>query len=398
LRPLHAKLRPVYSRLLTGENTPATDGDGQPGRLRGGIEPDKRIVLAAGQAGDYIAERGLVSNQALVEGRVSITDVSRRNRNIAVHSDSGPAYFLKQGSSAEAEATVECEAKLYELLLQTPFERYLTGPASYDEKDGVLILRLVDAEDLEQHYARRGRLSPAAARAIGTALASLHAIHVETTGSEVLSRPPAWALFLHHIHVHDLRDMSPGHLEVVGLVQRYAGLGDSFDALRADWRADGLCHFDLKWDNVLITRGRARFADRLRFVDWEAAGIGDRAWDVACMLASWLAFWVRSITLTGSESPSRLPLQARYPLEGMYPSIRAFWAGYVSVAGGETARALLPRAVAYVAPRLAEEAVMQALGTVSAARRARILVQLAMNVAQRPDQAVELLGLDGAPW
>jgi hypothetical protein len=351
--------------------------------------PAQRTLLNAGEAAAYVLRNGFVSNQAIVDGRVSISDVSRRNRNIAVRSTIGPSYFLKQGGSAEAEATVECEAQIYKVLAGSPFRPYLTGPASYDEANKILITRLADAEDLEQHYSRRGRLSPAAARAIGRALALLHATDVGTANADVLYRPPAWALSLHHVYLHDLPEMSPGHLEVRGLVQRHAGLGDTFDGLRAEWRLDGLCHFDLKWDNILIARGRSRFPDRVRFVDWEAAGIGDRAWDVACVLASWLAFWVRSMALTGGEPASRLPQQARYPLEGMYPAIRGFWAGYAALAGPETARELLPRAVTYIAPRLAEEAVSQAQGAMSASRRARLLVQMALNIAQRQDQAVD---------
>ncbi|MFI6538740.1 phosphotransferase [Nonomuraea sp. NPDC050547] len=59
------------------------------------------------------------------------------------------------------------------------------------------------------------------------------------------------------------------------------------DVLRegaAAWRAGCLVHGDLKADNCVVA------GDRIRVIDWELSGLGDPAWDVACVIADQLAF------------------------------------------------------------------------------------------------------------
>jgi hypothetical protein len=58
-------------------------------------------------------------------------------------------------------------------------------------------------------------------------------------------------------------------------------LGSRGDA----WRSTHLMHGDLRWANCLVDG-----AGGVVLVDWEYAGLGDPAWDLACALAEYLAW------------------------------------------------------------------------------------------------------------
>jgi aminoglycoside phosphotransferase (APT) family kinase protein len=355
------------------------------------------MILSARTAAQFLRVHGLIPDEAFVDGDVLIEDVSKRNLNMRARSSAGLSFFLKQGIGQEGRDSVACEADVYAAIEQSgqPIRCFLPRLIGFDADDQVLMLEMVaDAEDLEQYHTRLGRFPAGVGAALGHALAGLHAIEAPAEDGGRLNRAPAWALSFHHLGVEALGDLSPGNLEVASLVQRYPALGATFDNLSDAWRAEALCHFDLKWDNVLLASSRSDFAKRLRIIDWEAAGYGDPAWDVGCVLTAWLAFWVRSMAMTRGITSERLAETARHPLATMHHSIRAFWRSYVSGAELADAAAFLRRAMRYVAPRLVEEAVAQSQMAAGASSRARLLVQLAANVSQRPEQAVRLLGLD----
>jgi hypothetical protein len=52
--------------------------------------------------------------------------------------------------------------------------------------------------------------------------------------------------------------------------------------LRHQWRPQTLMHGDLKWDNSVLYR--SAFGPKVCLIDWELAGWGDPAWDLACLV------------------------------------------------------------------------------------------------------------------
>ena len=90
---------------------------------------------------------------------------------------------------------------------------------------------------------------------------------------------------------------------------------------------------------------------------------------------------------------------ARVPIAETQPAIRAFWRSYIRRAGCDEAEAAakLRRSVEYAAAWLVQVAYQQTQEAPEITRRAVSMVQLGLNILQRPETAArELLGLADA--
>src|SRR5262249_40281125 len=147
----------------------------------------------------------------------------------------------------------------------------------------------------------------------------------------------------------------------------------------------------LKWENCLVCgpsqSGRKR---ELKIIDWEFAGLGDPCWDTGTVFSNYLSFWLSSIPMTGEEPPDRFLELARYPLERMQPAMRAYWQAYVRGMGLEavSADAWLLRAVQYGAARLLQTGFEHMQGSTYLTGNLICLLQLSLNILQRPQEAI----------
>ena len=64
----------------------------------------------------YLLERKLLTAQAVVEGDLAVSAVSRRNLTYKFVSNKGPSYVIKQGADQEKAGTVAHEAAVYRFL------------------------------------------------------------------------------------------------------------------------------------------------------------------------------------------------------------------------------------------------------------------------------------------
>jgi thiamine kinase-like enzyme len=169
------------------------------------------------------------------------------------------------------------------------------------------------------------------------------------------------------------------------------------DELSEGWRAETLIHSDIKWDNcIVLAPSRSSRRTTLKIIDWEFAAVGDPLWDVGAVFSNYLSFWLFSIPLTGGDVPGRFLDLARFPLEKMQPALRAFWSAYLRQLEPDTEEAdeWLLRAARYAAARLVQTAFGQLQTSVHLAGNLACLLQLSMNIMQRPQEAVvQLLGI-----
>jgi aminoglycoside phosphotransferase (APT) family kinase protein len=225
-------------------------------------------MLEQHEVAAYLMQRRLVSRRSVVAGRLRIVDASSRNRNIRVSGAPGESYLLKQGLAADSAHTLANEAALYRRLRDAPWTPALHA---YDARRGLLVLEWIEGgADL---LARP--ISPTLARALGRALADLHAIAPD---DEELRRDAPWVLALHRPPLEALRYLSAASVELVKLLQRDPPLTAALDDLRETWRCEALVHRDVKRANCVAHGGR------VALVDWEMAGWGDPAWDVGSVL------------------------------------------------------------------------------------------------------------------
>lgn len=356
-------------------------------------------MLSEREVVQSLLERGLLSPADVVDGDLTIYDVSRRNRNFRVVSGSGPSYLVKQGFGEEGRVTLANEAGVYAALAAAGgarVTRYLPAFHAYDPDAGMIVLELVDsARSLAEHQGR-GRFSQAVARDVGRALGTLHR---ESAGvpeeARRYARPP-FALTIHRPAVSWLRDLSAANVELIKLIQGAPGVPEALDEVRSEWHAQCIVHNDYKADNCVVVRGRDGRGTGVRLVDWEAGGWGDPAWDAGSVLGDYLSIWLTSIPITGSDPPERWPELARFPLERMRPSLRAFWDAYAAATrlDGPAADRMLVRATRLSSARLLQTAFEQTQASSQMTGATMCLCQVGVNVLRRPrEAAVRLLGI-----
>jgi aminoglycoside phosphotransferase (APT) family kinase protein len=346
-------------------------------------------------------QRGLVGTQSLVEDDLAVIDASRRNTNFKVVREQGTSYLIKQGVGPERAATVDNEAAVYRLLHAakegTLFRPFLPEVLLHSPDEHILVLELLKGARHLGEYHLPGRFSTRVAVALGKALGALHSIPMDSMAGEAASirrRPPPLMLSIHRPTLRFCHEISSANLELVRTVQRFPEFGERLDGLGREWLYTTLVHYDIKWENVLISRGRNL---NMKIVDWELAGLGDPCWDVGAMFGEYLSYWLLSIPITGTDPPDRFLELARYPLVTMQPAMRAFWQAYTATIGishaGSTRR--LMGAVRYAAVRLLQTAFEQSQEAVQLSGNALCFLQVSLNMMQRPmEAAVHLLNAE----
>jgi thiamine kinase-like enzyme len=363
-------------------------------------------MLVQSKVIQYLMERGLISAASAVEGDLVVLDASRRNHNFKVISQRGPSYLLKQGVGPNKTATVANESAIYKCLQShagdNGLERYLPYFYGYDAEEGILILELLNgARTLFEYHAHCGRFSTGLAMKTGGALGTLHRVTwmegKEGQGILGFTHEPPWILSLHHPRLGMLRDISSANIQLIKIIQQFGEFHELFDRLRQEWKSEALIHFDIKWDNCIVSAlSAAGRKNQLKIVDWELAGIGDPCWDVGSVFNDYLGFWLLSIPIIGETPPDRFLELARYPLVKMQPAIRSFWQSYMRQMELDAAESdeWLLRAVRYAAVRLVQTAFEQMQMSFQLTGNVVCFLQLCLNILQRPEEAItHLLGI-----
>ena len=368
-------------------------------------------ALISGAVVPYLLDRGLLTPAHVVDGDVTVTEASRRNRNFTVTTAGGPGFLLKQGVGTERILTVGNEALAYRLVGEA-LERMGARPVlarcfGFDDDAHILVLELVpDALNLRAYHQQSGRFSTAIAARLGDAISSVHRAVTPGTHTGASSRAP-WTLAL--IHVPDLsvlREISMGNLHLIRVVQQFPEFSELLQSMHEAWSPTTLIHGDLKWDNCLVSPVARPRVSRVHLVDWELAAVGDPSWDVGSMLAEYLAGWVFSMPIAGDGTPEEMIRLARWPLERLQPAIASFWRAYADGWGWDPATEdeRLLRSVRYAGVRLVQTAFEHLQGASALTAPSVCLLQLSLNTLKRPrEAATRLLGLSASrahtePW
>jgi hypothetical protein len=348
----------------------------------------------------YLLQHGLIEPRQIVEDDVQVVDVSRRHHNFKLIGAAGAGYFVKHAQGAEAVRSIAREATLYGWFQSQPatepFADLLPRCRLYDRERDTLVLDLVrDGKSLFEYQWRHGRLPRAVGAALGVALSALHQPRRVTPSSDDGSPgPSARFLQLHRPGITVLTTASAGSLEVVRIVQQCRELCEALDRLNAEWREESLIHGDLRCDNCqIVERAEGRPRLRVQFVDWEMAGRGDPSWDVGTVLSDCLSAWLLSAPITRDTSPHEFLQLARYPMAKMQPGIRSFWQAYTRGMGleGSARLRVLEQSMRYAAARLVQTAYEEMQGTVRLTASVVYMLQLSVNIMERPLQAASLL-------
>lgn len=344
----------------------------------------------------YLLRRGLLDAESVVSGNLHIVDVSRRNANFRVTRDAAESFLLKKGVSHGGFTSTSREAAAYRLLWSTAFsngiKRLVPRLVAFDEDEDVLVLELFpEARDLRQHHRRTGRYSRRIAAMVGAGLAALHGPPLPEgfVPEHGLIAPEPPGLYLHRPGLHVLHELSAACLELIHVVQSAPEVGETLDLLRKEWRPCAFIHSDVRWDNVLLVSTPSRSL-RIKIVDWEAAGIGDPAWDLGSILGDYLGGWISSIPIDAQAEPATHIELAGCPLDTVQPALRACWDAYVGSArlGAVDAGDLLNRVAQFAGLKLMQNALEHLDQAPACTPTAIVMVQTGLNIVLRPREAL----------
>jgi hypothetical protein len=380
---VHPRSRPTAVETTAAWQTPAVAGS-------------KRLnVLTPRQLAIHLVREGLFSDEALVDGDLTIEVMPGRNYNHRITRRRGPNLLVKQ--SRDSSGALAAEAAMYRVL-QRRYGKdvawYLPQLRLFDRRRRLLLLNLiVGSHTVAAHVAHHGRIGDHLADSLGRAVGALHR---SGTRGKIRSTGIPWVLSLAHPPIELLREISSANLQMIRLLQESEAMCRGLDELAASWREYCWIHNDLRWENCLVSKS-GRAGPGLKLIDWELAGTGDPDWDIGAVFSSFLAAWIFSMRFVTGLTPEALAKSARHPLARFRPAIGTFWRAYVTSRGmsATAARESSVRAMRFAAARLVQFAFERQQDSSFVTGNVVCLIQMCANVMVRPELACsELLGLN----
>jgi aminoglycoside phosphotransferase (APT) family kinase protein len=226
-----------------------------------------------------LVDERAIDAHAVLDGRVSVTDLSRSNAVGLVHVDGRPAIVVKAGTVAvDGVDPIAAEAAAYRWLGGSPATaRCAPSPVPEAARAQAIVTRpLLGAVSLHEALAARSGEEEALIAELGRVLARVHGARAGTSG--LVARRP-WILGVPEGRAPAMYAGNEAASAMLGEIARRPGVTAAVARLGATWTARTAIHGDLKFDNVLVVPDGA--GHRLVLVDWELAGLGEPSWDLA---------------------------------------------------------------------------------------------------------------------
>lgn len=356
-----------------------------------------------------LAHTDLLPFSSIVKHHARVSITGGRNIRLKIQPTGFPETFIKTSGSADGKSLVH-EMAVYDSLLELsqvgspatlPVLRRVLSPSSPHR----LVLDLVPENSSLRDRIRVSReLDPNLFTLLGGALGQLH--NSSASLDSVADLPPfkPWVLSIQCPPTEIYQDKSSAAQQL--LIKRlqnvpvFADLIEQARELTNDNTASALVHGDLKWDNVLTPLPTdPNNSPPVIFVDWEHAGLGNPLWDVGTIFSEFLTLWALSIPIVGGSSSDTYVHLAAYSLEELQLSIAAFWRGYARTREFVTSRIShhLSSSVRLAGAQLIQMVFARAQSVMHITPHLDLLLQLSLNIMERPDEAAtDLLGLGSA--
>ena len=356
------------------------------------------MLLTRRNAVPYLLARGLLEPEDAVDGDLCVQEVPRRHRNFKVIRSDGTGLFVKQARQSDELTLVSLrrEAGCYELAAADPrfaaLGELLPTFRGHDPARNVLVVELLaDSEDLAAHHHRLGAYPAEIGSQLGASLAELHQA-VDTRACDdrsLFPRAVPWALSAATLRPDPV---TPATTELLAIVARHPEFEAVLGEMRDEWQPTTLIHGDVRWDNWLVRNNGGGSTAPLALIDFELADVGDPVWDVGAVFQAYVTRWVLSAPAT---PVGRIPVPVE-PIADMQPAMGAFWDAYadaIGIAPADRPR-WLERSARAAAARMIQTAYEACAVSPTIHPHTIALVQLSMNMLERPGEAVdELLGL-----
>ncbi len=325
----------------------------------------------------YLIERGTVTAARVVHHNCRVENSSSRNRCFRIVFDSPPGVFVKQMPINETGASnfLHIEAECLKLFQHDSFRQsvgqHTPRVHSFDATRHILAVELLqDSQSVRVHGQTHPEQREMVAGLMGSSLAKFHLPAVTAALDDL---PPAAQYRVPSI----LREHSAllGSHDTAGIgekVRQFPEFSGLLQSLAEHWQCDGLMHGDIRWDNLLLSTNDP---ERLWIIDWELAGRGDTAWDVAGIVQAYLIDWIAEY----------------FTLEQLQQYIATFLQGYLSVRPVPNTTNFILKVVNYAGGRLVQSALEHHPTGYSLTHLGRQMLQLSWNTLRDPQAVIDEL-------
>lgn len=300
-----------------------------------------QVELDTSTVTPYLLGRGVLTPAQVVDGRLSVEDISRRNRNFRVKTKDGVGFLVKQvknARDARLKSSLLLEAQILRFIatnaFMEEFRPYAPTYAYFDPRSIVLVTELIHpATSITKLNLYYGKINfpEDVAQAAGRLLGRYH-----KAGETAIER--GLLPFLTKRLPNGLTCSTPQFLMNSGtssggpywqIIKNEPFLARTQE-LQKRWQSyDGIVHGDARWMNYLLTHGEAPDGGpNLRIIDWEMAQIGDPVWDAACYLGDYVRFAITLARVHKLRTPEEYEATPPYPAKKQHESARVFWETY----------------------------------------------------------------------
>ncbi|XCN71473.1 MAG: phosphotransferase [Candidatus Electrothrix aestuarii] len=364
------------------------------------------MFLTATNIVHYLLAKGLVTTESVVDGDFIVSEAGRRNRNFMITRNQSPGIFVKQIKNFEPEtiATIQQEGSCYRFInsspLYEPIKRLMPPFIDYDDTRYILTLELLPgSENLNEYHNRLESFPDSIGRMIGEGIGTYHSdvgrMFSNTPNQTLFPKKAPWILSFHQSNGAMFQQLSQGNSKLLELLHQYPEFQSKLDELRNEWQYDSLIHGDIKWDNFIVFNNEDEKPE-FRIIDWELVDFGDSCWDVGGVFQAYLFYWILSMPFENEDTISRSYQKAKFKIEEMHPSIKAFWDSYTKSCRMNNVEKLrtLSRSIRFGAARMVQTAFEYLFYSQGLNNRTLALLQVSFNILKSPEKAASaLLGL-----
>ncbi len=300
------------------------------------------IILDTDNIFEYLADLNYC--QIADRENTQVTIVPAKNFNLLLTFSNGKALLVKQENRdyrGQAKGEFWAAWQIRELVNAFPcfgnaIEKFLPELLYFDPDNSIFIVNyLTDYGDLYRYYLDTQLFPVEIARAIGRLLANIHSqtFHQEKY-RQFLTKPKDIEIDRSKTYADgiirrlsritpDIFAMMPVEcLQFFKLYQRFPSLSQAIDDLHKKIAPSCLIHNDLKLNNILLDlQWQQPESQLIKLIDWERADWGDPAFDLGCLLGSYLEIWLDGLAINNTLTINESLQLAATPLELLQPSL-----------------------------------------------------------------------------
>jgi hypothetical protein len=308
---------------------------------------DMIAILDTENVFEYLADLGYCTATDRDTSQIEI--ISAKNFNLSIAFADGRNLLVKQeihDYRGQTRGEFWAAWQMRRLVEEFPsFGReisdFLPELLYFDPDRSILVVKfLADYSDLYGYYLKEHQFPLVVAKSIGQLLGTIHSQTFQRSAYHqfltvrVASRDENRAnLDKSYTAIDIIRNLSRitprvfqmmplECLQFFKLYQRFPSLSQAIADLGSSITPSCLVHNDLKINNILLDLNWQQPTSKIiRLIDWERADWGDPAFDLGCILGSYLEIWLDGLVISTTLSINDSLQLATTPLELLQPSL-----------------------------------------------------------------------------